>query len=344
MEIRKDKIGRFTTDNFSLGDLRSVEKYFREDKFDSCLKSYLQEDWATSEKVATGNLGHVLDKVHHKIALKKSAKISPLKNFFHRFSRVAAMLFIPALITVAVFTYYFTKEKNSTAWVEVHSPSGALTNLHLPDGTEVWLNSGSSIEYPISFNRNRLVKLSGEAWFDVVSQKRDEFSVQTSLFDVRVLGTQFNVIAFDKEETAEVILEEGKVLIKGRDKKFTAQLTPDQHFVYNKVAQKGIQGMVDSKSYTSWKDGLLIFKNQPMSEIAKRLGRRYDAEVILHGEALKQSVFRATFKDEALEEICKLLSQVAPIKYKIHKRILKADGSFSSKKVEFWLNDYEQNK
>jgi ferric-dicitrate binding protein FerR (iron transport regulator) len=209
----------------------------------------------------------------------------------------------------------------------------------LPDGTQGWLNGGSSIKYPINFMKHRNVEISGEAWFDVVHLNSEEFRVITPYFDVKVLGTQFNVIAYDDESTAEVILERGKVLLLGKDQEEKEELNPDQHIVYNKISKTLTKANIDSKSYTSWKDGLLIFKNVPMTEIARRLERRYNAEIILHGDSLKSSIFRATFQDENLDEICKMLSTVAPIKYIIHNREKLSDNTFAKGKVEMWLKN-----
>ena len=185
--------------------------------------------------------------------------------------------------------------------------------------------------------KHRNVGISGEAWFDVVHLKSEEFRVITPWFDVKVLGTQFNVLAYEDESTAEVILERGKVLVVGKNNEVKGELNPDQQLIYNKSTREFNKTSIDSKIYTSWKDGLLIFKNVPMEEIAKRLERRYNTEIILHGDSLKSSIFRATFQDENLEEICKMLATVAPVKCKMHKREIQPDGTFARGKVEIWL-------
>jgi ferric-dicitrate binding protein FerR (iron transport regulator) len=253
------------------------------------------------------------------------------------FSRIAAILLIPALMTI-VFLIWFTFPAldQSVSWAEIHSPVGTRTQFQLPDGTECWLNSGSSIKYPVNF-KNRKVEISGEAWFDVVHQQNREFIVLTPYFDVRVTGTRFNVISYDHEQTAEVILEQGNVQILGKDQSVQNELIPDQHLVYDKSAKRSILTNIDSKTYTSWKEGWLIFKNEPMTEIARRLERKYNAEIILHGDSLKSSVFRAAFQDENLDEILRLLSVIAPVRYTIHAREKLPDGTFTKSKVEMWL-------
>ncbi|HZL11298.1 MAG TPA: DUF4974 domain-containing protein [Prolixibacteraceae bacterium] len=158
---------------------------------------------------------------------------------------------------------------------------------------------------------------------------------------VKVLGTQFNVNAYDDEATAGVILERGKVVLLGKDRNIEGELKPNQQMVFNKSTKELLKSDIIASNYTSWKDGLLIFKNEPMWQIAKRLERKYNAEIVLHGDSLKSSIFRATFQDENLDEICEMLSIVAPITYKIHKREKQTDSTFTKSKVEIWLKNNE---
>lgn len=341
MDANKEKIRRFTSNKFSLNDYLSVSSCFKKEEFDGRLKQYMEEDWNETENSSSNQerLNKILDRLHQKININKG---NSSFRFYSLFSKVAVVLLIPALITIAVLSYFSMNNANRVeAWAEIHSPVGTRTKFQLPDGTEGWLNSGSSIKYPVSF-KDRSVEVSGEAWFDVVHRKSDVFRVITPYFDVNVLGTRFNVIAYDNEATDEVILEKGKVLILGKGQGERTELRPDQRFIYDKAARKSVRTSIDSKTYTSWKDGLLIFKNEPMTEIARRLERRYHVEIVLHGHSLESSIFRATFQDEGLEEICRMLSTVAPIQYRIHKREIQPDNTFTASKVEMWLKDESQ--
>ncbi|MCW0483090.1 FecR family protein [Gaoshiqia sediminis] len=342
MDTNKEKIKRFISGKFSFNDYLAVSDWFRQEEKQDELRMSMEEEW--SETTSTGpdqqRLSRVLDKLHHRINLEKPVSATALQRYYRLFSKVAAILLIPALITIALLAYLSTDRLGSVdAWAEIHSPIGTRTKFQLPDGTVGWLNSGSVIKYPVSFLSSRHVEVSGEAWFDVVHRESDPFYVKTPWFQVKVLGTQFNVISYEDEKTAEVILERGKVQVTGVDTKFKNTLEPDQHLVYDKSARQTFQTRIDAKSYTSWKDGLMIFKNEPMAEIARRLERRYHAEIILHSDSLKTSVFRATFQDEDLDEICRMLSTVAPIRYKIHEREKRPDDTFTKTRIEMWLNN-----
>lgn len=342
MDTNKEKIRRFTSGKFSFNDYLSVSSYFKNEENNEGLKESMESEWNETDHTNNNKerLSQILDNLHLQRNMNNNVKTNVFHNFYHAFSKVAGVLIIPALITIAVLSYQSINSPERTeSWAEIHSPVGSRTKFQLPDGSQGWLNGGSSIKYPINFMKHRNVEISGEAWFDVVHLKSEEFRVITPYFDVKVLGTQFNVVAYDDETTAEVILERGKVLLLAKDQEVEEELSPDQHLVYNKSTKTLIKSDIDSKDYTSWKDGLLIFKNVPMSGIAKRLERRYNAEIILHGDSLKSSIFRATFQDENLEDICEMLSTVAPIKYKINNREKRPDNTFEKSKVEMWLKN-----
>jgi ferric-dicitrate binding protein FerR (iron transport regulator) len=346
MDTIKEKIRRFTSGKFSFNDYLSVSSYFNNEEDNETLKESMESEWNETDHTSNNKerLSQILENLHLQRNMNSGVKTNVFHNFYHIFSKVAVVLIIPALITIAVLSYLSIKSpEKAESWAEIYSPVGSRTKFQLPDGTHGWLNGGSSIKYPINFIKHRNVEISGEAWFDVVHLDNEEFRVITPYFDVKVLGTQFNVISYDDETTAEIILESGKVLVLGGDHEVKEELKPDQQLIYNKSAKEFIKTSIDSKNYTSWKNGVLIFKNVPMSEIARRLERRYNTEIILHGDSLKSSIFRATFQDENLDEICKMLSTVAPIKYKIHNRQKQPDNTFAKGKVEMWLkNDISQ--
>ncbi len=347
MDTNKEKIRRFTSGKFSFNDYLSVSTFFKNEGNNEGLKEIMESEWNETDYTNNNKerLSQILDNLHLQINMISNGKANVFQNFYRAFSKVAVVLIIPALITIAFLSYLsINSPEKAESWAEIHSPVGSRTKFQLPDGTQGWLNGGSSIKYPINFIKHRNVEISGEAWFDVVHLKSEEFRVITPYFDVKVLGTQFNVIAYDDESTAEVVLERGKVLVIGKHNEVKEELNPDQQLVFSKLGDGFIKKNIDSKSYSSWKDGLLIFKNDPMSEIARRLERQYNIEIILHGDSLKSSIFRATFQDENLDEICKMLSTVAPIEYKIHDREKQSDNIFTKGKVEMWLknNNYQK--
>lgn len=341
MNSKQDKIARFKTGRFSFNDYLSVASYFKNESLDDELKQMLRKDWdkAGGEGMSEEELELLLDQLHRQIGKEEPSAGSDRSRFQLRFARVAVWLLLPALLFGATLTYFGIKFYGHTdAWAEIHSPIGARTKFHLPDGTEGWLNGGAVVKYPLDFKK-REVEVSGEVWFDVVHNKRKKFRVKTPFLDVDVLGTRFNVVAYENEDIAEVILEQGRVKVSCRATNEELTLQPDEQLIYCKENRKMEKRSIDSKAYTSWKDGLLIFRNVPMAELAKRLERKYNSEIILHGDELKALIFRATFEDESLEKICSMLASVAPIRYEVHKRTSHQDGTFDRERVEIWLKE-----
>jgi ferric-dicitrate binding protein FerR (iron transport regulator) len=339
MDTKKEILKRFTNNKFSFNDYLLTSSFFKEERYLADLQSCMETDWNETENAGNKNerLDQLLDSLHHQINLKHQFIPVSYSKFYRVVSKIAVVLLIPALITIVVLSYFSLPVQGVfESYAEIYAPVGTRARFRLPDGTEGWLNSGSSIKYPVSFKK-RQVELSGEAWFDVVHRPLNDFQVITPYFNIKVLGTRFNVAAYQREETAEVILEQGKVAIFDTNNEMKAELLPDQQLIYNKSTKYLRKANIDSKVYTSWKDGLLIFKNEPMTEIARRLERKYNAEIILHGDSLKASLFRATFQDESLDEICKMLSEVASIQYRIYRREKQADNTFTKSKIEMWF-------
>ena len=340
MTRNKNILKRFISDKFSFSDYLSVLSWFTSKEDDLLLRECMEEEWNNTDNSIDRKekLAKILDLLH--IQIKRSQlPYSKTKKFHLLFSKIAVSLFIPIFIFAAILSYlhFFSNEGNNLqSYTEIYAPEGTRAKFQLPDGTEGWLNSSSSIRF-LTDIKTRKVEISGEVWFDVAHKDKKTFTVVTPYIDVQVLGTRFNVMAYEEEKTTEVILETGKVAILDKDKNVIDQMSPDQKIAYNTETRKLSKECVDAKSYNQWKDGLLIFKNVSMAEIARRLERKYNAEIILHGDSLKHSIFRATFDDERLDEICKLMSEVTPIKYKIHKRKRQDDGTFAKNKVEMWL-------
>ncbi|MDO8927982.1 MAG: DUF4974 domain-containing protein, partial [Bacteroidota bacterium] len=169
------------------------------------------------------------------------------------------------------------------------------------------------------------------AWFDVTHNDKIPFIVSTANLDVQVLGTKFNVAAFPEEKVTEVVLQEGKVKVNGYNGLFTVDMKPDEKFTYNKDLQSGTIQTVNAEHFSSWKDGLLVFRNEPLSEVLKRIGRWYNVEFVLSDPEISKFRYRATFQEEQIEEVIRLISLTAPIKYSFNKREMGDDGVFKKR-------------
>ena len=253
--------------------------------------------------------------------------------------KIAAVLLIPILLANVIwfaFNPFGAGAKNQVSYNEVFAAYGTRSSIKLADGSQVWLNSGSSLKYPDKFvDKNRVVYLKGEAYFEVHSDKSQPFIVQTQTVSITATGTKFNVNAFATSKEVEVTLASGKVSVaRMSDGNVISDLKPNQHLVYDTSAQSSkLVDFEDVYEFISWKDGKLIFRNEPLASVVKKISQIYNVDIKLKGSSLQDYRYRATFENETLSEILKMLALTAPIEYKELKREMKADGSFPLREI-----------
>ncbi len=310
-----------------------------------------ENDRLFKEMSAVWDSGEILSQMEQFDAKDALIKVNKQLSFYKKPSsssllqhiqKIAAILLLPLLIYTGFLTFYHFWEANPGAgqatWQKVKTATGMMSELVLPDGTHVWLNSGTKLEYPLNFGKQREVNLSGEAYFEVKKDEKHPFIVNTRTVNVEVLGTSFNVTSFPDEDRTEVVLATGKVqLFTGTypDRKDVASLSPNQSAVYNHATKELSVNQVKVDKYTAWKDGILMFADDPMSEVARKLSRWFNVEVVLETHELDEYVYKATFKEESLTQVLDLLKISAPIEYTVKPRQLLPNGDYSKEKV--WI-------
>ena len=194
--------------------------------------------------------------------------------------------------------------------------AGQRAQTVLPDGSKVWLNASSKIVYHNSlWSSDRQIDLSGEAYFEVESDKEHPFIVKTKQLTVEATGTAFNVNAYAPDHVAAVTLVKGKVAVT-LDQKKTISLSPGEKIDYNLATSLYNVNKTNTYKWCSWKDGILIFRDDPLEYVFKRLGQTYNVEFILKDAELGKYSYKATFEGESLNEILRLLEMSAPIRCK----------------------------
>ena len=219
--------------------------------------------------------------------------------------------------------------------LETTTAYGVRTKITLSDGSEVWLNSGSTLSYPEHFTEDkRQVILSGEAFFKVKSDKDHRFDVQTSDgITVSAYGTEFNVQAYAEEPDIKATLAEGHIQIDQINHSTSQELIPGEQAVYSRHTQQMQVRKANLLVETAWKDGKLVFRRTPMEEIAKQLSRHFNVNIQLQGKEIFDYTYSATFTTETLAEILSLLEKTAPIRCEIIEPQQQSDLAFTRKKV-----------
>ncbi len=259
------------------------------------------------------DLTDTLHKIHFEINNQESGTTKTRKLMTY-LMRVAAVLFIPLAIA-----FFFTLNKTGmkTELQTISTPLASKTYFVLPDGSEVWLNSGSTLSYPRKFDgKKRLVKLDGEAYFDVKKSKTP-FEVETDNVKVNVLGTAFNVMNYQNTNT-EVTLERGKVQLFSNS---GAQqiLVPGEQAVID-LGNSSIQvHKVDTEIYSSWINNKLIFKNESLKDVVERLERWYNISIDIDDKYISDKKLTATIEFESITEVMDLLEITMSLKYEYDK-------------------------
>lgn len=177
---------------------------------------------------------------------------------------------------------------------QVVVPFGQRQNVLLSDGTLVHLNAGSKLTFPATFSGiTREVYLKGEGFFEVHANAKVPFIVKTDNLDVKVLGTKFNVSAYEDEHVTSAVLVEGKVIVSQKNKVFVNErfsLEPGQGCFYSVGEQNSVVKEVDINNYILWKDGLYKFKDLPLSDVVTCIHRYYNLSIQVEGDNLSKTL------------------------------------------------------
>lgn len=204
-------------------------------------------------------------------------------------------------------------------------PYGKKFQVVLSDGTKVYINSGTSLKYPVEFikGKNREVFLDGEAYFDVAKDTENPFLVNTSELNVRVYGTKFVVSSYKEDSNINTVLLEGSVGLFKRGAEFNAEnasmLNPGHKATWDKIEKNIVVEEVDTSIYTEWMRGKITFNHIAFKDILKKLERHYNVSITNYNKELDEELFTASFDSETIEEVLSAFSINYKIDYKVNE-------------------------
>ena len=215
-------------------------------------------------------------------------------------------------------TYASGVESESVVYNKLEIPRGGEFCLTLSDGTRVWLNSETSIQYPVAFGaKERRVFVQGEAYFEVAKDANKPFTVQFMSSSVTVLGTSFNIRAYPEEKRSQTTLAEGSVRIYSPGSSML--LKPGEQVEVNALSGEMVKREVEVKSFTSWKDGRFVFEQQPLEDIMRTLERWYDIRVIFEDEGAKRISLSGNMKRYGdFSQVMKMLQMTGDVRFELH--------------------------
>lgn len=329
-------IAKYLSGNANTVEIAELESWIKDSP--SNWKYFMQEK----------NIWHSLDKSIDSskisteralaIFMKQISKESTIIKLWKYFQTAAAILIIPLVLGGLFWQKFTVPEKAVTTYKEVITSNGSRLVFNLDDGTKVWLNAGSSLKYPDKFtSQQRSVYLKGEAYFEVKSDVSKPFIVNTQSISVKATGTKFNVRAFMGQKQSEVSLLSGKVSVFKSgvaDKSIISLLKANQHLDYNTISQQGEVEEGDLYKFVAWREGKLIFRNDPLSDVLERIGEFHNVHFQFKDKKLLEYRYHITFQNESLPEILEILKASSPMDFKIMKRNADLpDGSIPKQEI-----------
>jgi ferric-dicitrate binding protein FerR (iron transport regulator) len=249
----------------------------------------------------------------------------------------AAILFIPMLAGCFIYVKSLKTKvyQASIEQISVTSAYGQISKIVLPDHSEVWLNSGSTLSYPQRFtDERRTVQLTGEAYFSVRADEMHRFDVQTDIgLTISAYGTEFNVNAYSDDQTVKITLAKGHIEVGSLNLYNPVALQPGQQFVYSRTDGTAVCSDVSLYVETAWREGKLVFRRAGMEDIVRQLSRRFNVEIRLEGRDLYDYEYSATFTTESIQEILSLLEKSAPIRCRMIEARQNQDFAYTKRTV-----------
>ena len=236
--------------------------------------------------------------------------------------RAAALIFIIA----SAATLVYLLKPATPAFTTISNPSGKVAHIILPDSSSVWLNASTTIHYHPDFINNRYIKLEGEAYFEVSHDPKHPFVVSTREIESTVLGTTFNIDAYEASPSVTISLITGKLKVE-QDLKQLAVLKPMKTISVMPLSGKYSISAVDSIKVLAWKNGKLRFEGESLADIALDLERWYGVDIDL-APAISSCRYYLNFEnDVSLEEVLRAMSELSTISYTIIQKKVIISGA-----------------
>lgn len=313
----KDIISRFAHNDYTTDVRNKILGWMADEEHAAQKDEALHGLW--EEARAAGmprGMNHSIRTMRRNLNLPVARSFSILR---YNMWRAAAIVF---LVASSASAYWAMNQKNSPAadLVQSYTPCAEMRTLTLPDGTQVLLNSKTTLLYPAAFSgETRSVYLIGEANFKVKPDKEHPFIVKSADFQVTALGTEFQVTAYPEEEEVEATLLSGSVKVEFNNLSESILLKPSEQWTYDKAAKTSRILHPDMDECTAWQHGDLVFCSEELEDIITQLERKYPYTFVYSTNALNsRDTYSFRFSAGAeIKEVMDIISRVVDIDYRI---------------------------
>ncbi|WP_419698547.1 FecR family protein [Mucilaginibacter sp. NFX135] len=344
IELMAKSMGKTATAE-ELAELNTFLEQFPESKKMYQVTAALKGSAKQADTVKQKDISTKLEELWYKIKstdknqgfINDASKVKPL---FH-WRWAAAAVLVLGMVGSLLYTRKLRLADQAARLVmhEVRVPNGTTRKLVMPDGTKVILNAGSTFTYPETFAKNtRDVTLNGEGFFEVTHNAKRPFLVHTSNLTVKVLGTVFNVKAYNNDKNIETTLLKGKVQVElGNNPEKNIILLPNEKLLVtnnepqtrtqagNTLNQAKVEYQVitlpavkaDEVKETAWLDSRILFTNEPFEDVAKQIERKYNVQIVFESQALETEQISGLLDKESLQDALRIIEITTPFNYRM---------------------------
>lgn len=298
------------------------------DRNESGLSNLTDEELWVSSAVADDTQQYDVDQAFERFRKRTGLDQSGRQSYkwYRTWSVAAVAIVLLGLITVTAYWQGSRQIQSNFSDIVVEAPLGSKTKLTLPDGSTVWLNAGSKMVYSQGFGvSDRRLAFQGEGYFEVEKNDEMPFLVQTHDVNVTVVGTKFNFRNYPEDEEAVVELLEGKVALENQLKEESVRyLSPNEKMVLHKATGKMDITSAKVKEATLWTENILLFDEDLLPDIVRKLERSYHVRIEIENEDLKQARFYGQFNqlEQNIYEVLDMLVETGRLEYQEKDKVI----------------------
>ena len=312
---------KYVNGTYTKEELEILIEAARGRKDDEAFEQNMDNIWEEAESVEETTLQIKKHEEEAKYLLKQISRFPKTFTLKPFLKYVAVILFM----IIGAWTVYYVSEEIMTdevAYITVSVNKGERQRVTLPDGTGVILNSNTRLKYPVDFEgKTRSVEIDGEGFFDVAKDPDKAFIIHTADADIRVLGTSFNVKAYNEDEAVAISVKTGRVQVDIENA--TLKLLPNEQLVLERTSREYSKHNEDIRKVMLWTDGKLYFNKASIQSVALELQRIYDCKIELDFEIMHDDYLYGVHDNQSLEAVLKSIKYSTGIDYrKEGKRII----------------------
>lgn len=272
----------------------------------------------SSASAKVSDIDACMEEVLDAMRLPKDTKRPGLKNRSRLPLATAVAASLALLFGLAFLTQNKDRARSRASEMTISTLLGQKSKLTLPDGTAIWLNSGTTISYSADYGiKDRKVSmLEGEAFFDVAPSKEHNFVIRADSFAVRVFGTKFSVCNYKDESHYSVVVQSGHVEVLDSDMKKVSEMHPGQRYLYDETTGIGTLSAYDAVDEGLWRFGELRITRETLPQVVRKMERWYGVHITL--ESYSSDLYWMTINTESLREMLDLINKIHPITYTIN--------------------------